>query len=108
MEQGSQEAKGGATHKPESTGVAGVVESVKEKAQDLASSVASRAEDAWDSTRQGAQRAYSAVADTTGNAIEGLNDYMSRYPYLTLMVGFGLGFLVAQAFSFGREGRRYS
>jgi hypothetical protein len=87
-------------NRPESGGAAGVVESVKEKAQDFASGVASTAGDAWDSARQGVQQAYSAVSDTAGEAFGQLTDFMRRYPFATLLVGFGLGFLTAQAFSF--------
>jgi hypothetical protein len=105
MEQGQKTPTGS---KPEG-GVAGVVESVKEKAQDLASGVASRAGDAWDSARQGAQQAYAAVADTAGDAFGEVTGFMRRYPMATLLVGFGLGFLAAQAFNFGGERRtRYS
>jgi ElaB/YqjD/DUF883 family membrane-anchored ribosome-binding protein len=107
LEQGhhAQESRPGGAGKSESGGVAGVVESVKEKAQDLASAAASRAEDAWDTARHGVQRAYSSVADTAENALDNVTDYMRRYPFLTLCVGFGLGFLVAQSFSFGRSQR---
>jgi hypothetical protein len=110
LEQGqpAQEAKGTKGGKQESTGAAGVVETVKEKAQDLASGAATTAEEMWDSTRHGVQRAYSAVADTAGEALEGVTDFMRRYPFATLMIGFGLGFLAAQALSFGRGESRYA
>jgi ElaB/YqjD/DUF883 family membrane-anchored ribosome-binding protein len=104
LEQG-QEAKGRSA-RPESTGMAGVVESVKEKAQDIASSAATQAEQAWESTRQGVQRAYSAVADTAGDAFAELTQFMRRYPLATLLVGFGLGFLAAQTISFRRSESR--
>jgi ElaB/YqjD/DUF883 family membrane-anchored ribosome-binding protein len=103
MEQGQ---KSPTSTKPDS-GVAGVVESVKEKAQDVASGVASRAEDVWDSARHGAQRAYSAVADTAGDAFGEVTDFMRRYPMATLAIGFGLGFLAAQALTLGRGQSRY-
>jgi hypothetical protein len=107
LEQGQQGAKTGGKQEAQG-GVAGVVEAVKERAQDIASGAAHRAEEAWDTARQGAQRAYSAVTSTAGDAFESLTDYMRRYPVVTLLAGFGLGFLVAQAFSFGgRSESRY-
>ena len=72
--------------------LSGAATTVKEKAQDAASSVASAAEGAWDSTR----RAASAVADTTENAWSDLTGLMRRYPFGTLFVGIGLGFLLSR------------
>jgi ElaB/YqjD/DUF883 family membrane-anchored ribosome-binding protein len=69
---------------------------VKDKAQGMASAVASTAEDAWDGTRQGVQRAASAVADTAGDAWGDLTGLMRRYPFGTLFVGIGVGFLVSR------------
>lgn len=100
IEQETKSSKGGG--KSEATGVAGVVESVKETAQDLASGAASRAGEAWESTRQGVQQAYSAVAGTAEDAFDELTSFMRRYPLATLAIGFGMGFLAAQAFSLGR------
>ncbi len=69
---------------------------VKDKAQGVASAVASTAEDAWDGTREGVQRAASAVAGTAGEAWGDLTGLMRRYPFGTLFVGIGAGFLLSR------------
>jgi ElaB/YqjD/DUF883 family membrane-anchored ribosome-binding protein len=63
---------------------------------EMASAVKEKAQDAWDSTREGVQQAASAVADTAGNAWGDLTGFMRRYPFGTLFVGIGVGFLLAQ------------
>jgi hypothetical protein len=69
---------------------------VKDNAQGMASSVASAAEDAWDTTRHGVQHAASTVAHTAGDAWGDLTGLMRRYPFGTLFVGVGIGFLVSR------------
>ncbi len=69
---------------------------VKDKAQDIASSVAETAGDAWDGTREQVQRAAGAVADTAGDAWGEVTGLMRRYPFGTLFVGIGVGFVLAQ------------
>jgi ElaB/YqjD/DUF883 family membrane-anchored ribosome-binding protein len=71
---------------------------VKEKAQDLASTVTSRAGEAWDTTRHTAQQAASRVAGTAEGAWEETTAFMRRYPVVTLCVGIGIGCLLAQFF----------
>ncbi len=89
--------------------LSGMACAVKEKAQDIASTVTSKAENAWDSTKQMG----SAVADTAENAWEQATDFMRRYPVATMCVGFGLGFLCARLMedmrssSFGRGMRGF-
>jgi ElaB/YqjD/DUF883 family membrane-anchored ribosome-binding protein len=89
--------------------LSGMASAVKEKAQDIASTVTSKAENAWDSTKQ----VGSAVADTAENAWEQATDFMRRYPIATMCVGFGLGFLFARLMeemrssSFGRGMRGF-
>jgi len=61
-----------------------------------ASAVASTAEEAWDSNRQGVQRAASAVADTAGDTWGEVTGLMRRYPCGTLFVGIGLGFALSR------------
>lgn len=87
----------GAAASPSTSG-AGVAGAVKERAQDLASSVARSAEDAWESTTEGVQRAASAVASTTGDAWQSVTECMSRYPLATFFTGLGVGFMLARAF----------
>ena len=74
----------------------GMASAVKDKVEDVASSVASTAEEAWDSTRQGVQHAASAVAHTAGDAWGEMTGLMSRYPFGTLCVGIGVGFLLSR------------
>ena len=73
------------------------METVKDKAQDFASSVADRAEDAWDGTKQSAQEWASSVADTAEDAWGGLNNFIRRYPVPSLLFALGLGFVLAEA-----------
>jgi ElaB/YqjD/DUF883 family membrane-anchored ribosome-binding protein len=74
----------------------GVVSAVKDKVEDVASSVASSAVEAWDSTRQGVQRAASGVAHTAEDAWGEMTGLMRRYPFGTLCVGVGVGFLLSR------------
>jgi ElaB/YqjD/DUF883 family membrane-anchored ribosome-binding protein len=71
---------------------------VKEKAQELASTVTSRAEEAWETTRHAAQQAASRVAGTAEDAWEQTAAFMRRYPAVTLFVGIGIGCLLSQLF----------
>ena len=72
---------------------AGVMESVKEGAENLASSVSSAAGQAWDATRQGAHQ----VADVAGDAFDGATEFMRRYPIATLAIGLCMGFTLGLA-----------
>jgi hypothetical protein len=65
----------------------GAASAVRDKVEDVASSVASTAEGAWDSTRQAA----SAVANTAGDAWGELTGLMRRYPFATFFLGVGCG-----------------
>jgi hypothetical protein len=65
---------------------------VKENIEGMASAVTSTAEDAWDTTREAA----SSVARTAGDAWGDLTGLMRRYPFGTLFVGLGLGFVLAR------------
>jgi ElaB/YqjD/DUF883 family membrane-anchored ribosome-binding protein len=71
---------------------------VKEKAQELASTVTSRAGEAWDTTRQATQQAASTVANTAEGAWDETAAFMRRYPIVTLCVGIGIGCLLSQLF----------
>jgi hypothetical protein len=84
------------SHKPNEGAPGGVVSAVTGKVGDVASSVASTAEEAWDSTRQGVQRAASQVADTAGDAWGEVTGLMRKYPFGTLFVGIGVGFLLSR------------
>ena len=70
----------------------GVTSAVKDKVGDVASSVASTAEDAWNSTREGTRQA----AHMAGDAWDEMTGLMRRYPFGTLCVGIGVGFLLSR------------
>ena len=76
---------------------AGVVGTVVEGAENVASSVGSAAGQAWDATKHGAQKAATAVADAAETAWDSTTGFMRRYPFATLAIGFGLGFMVCLA-----------
>ncbi len=79
----------------------GVASGLMDKAQELASNLGTKAGDAWDSTRQGVRQAASTVADRAEDAFESVTGFMRRYPIATLGVGFGLGFLIGRLISRG-------
>ncbi len=70
----------------------GLASAVKNKVEDVGSSVASTAEEAWDSTRHAA----SAVAHTASDAWGEVTGLMRRYPFGTLFVGIGFGLLLSR------------
>lgn len=89
---------GGGTHgggKPEESG--GVMGAVMEGAENIASSVASYAGQAWDATRSGAQSAGTAVAHGAEVAWDSTTDFMRRYPIVTLAAGVSIGFMLCMA-----------
>jgi hypothetical protein len=90
--------------RPEESGASGMVETMKEKAQDFASDAASRAQETWETTRQGAQQAATAAED----AFFGFRDFLGRYPFATLCAGIGFGFLLARAFDMMSDTSRYT
>jgi hypothetical protein len=69
-----------------------MVTSVKDNVQGMASAVTATAEEAWDSTRQAA----SSVARTAENAWDDVTGLMRRYPFGTLFVGIGIGFVMCR------------
>jgi ElaB/YqjD/DUF883 family membrane-anchored ribosome-binding protein len=77
----------------------GLAGSVLEGAQNVASNVGHAAEQAWDTTKQYAQQAGTAVANAAETAWDSTTTFMRRYPFATLAIGFGLGFLVCMAVS---------
>jgi hypothetical protein len=75
----------------------GVMGVVAGKAQDLASGLASAAEQAWESTSEGAQHAASAVAHGAENGWGSVRGCMSRYPLATFFIGVGVGAMAVMA-----------
>jgi len=92
-------------HKTNEGTLGGMASAVKDKVEDAAGSVASTAEEAWDSTREGIQRTASTVAHTAGDAWGEMTGLMRRYPFGTLCVGIGVGFLLSRLLGHPREGR---
>lgn len=99
----------------ESSGASGGgMSGLMDKAQELASNLGTKAEDAWDSTRHGVQRAASTVAGTAEDAFASATECMRRYPIATLCAGFGVGFLIGRLVAqrgrldFFRGGSRYN
>jgi hypothetical protein len=82
-------------------GTTGVMETLKEKAGDVAGQVREKAQDvasgarqAWDTTRHKAQEWGSDLADTAGDAWEGMGNFIRRYPVGSLLGAFAIGFLL--------------
>lgn len=87
------------------TGTAGgMMGTMKDKAQDVASSVMSSAEDAWDSTRHMAENVASSVATTAEDAWDSMISCMRRWPLSTFGAGIALGVLL----TLGLQGSRRS
>jgi hypothetical protein len=85
------------------SGAAGVMGSIRDKASDVASSVASRAEDAWANTRHMAENVASSVADTAEDAWGSMVSCMRRYPLATFGAGIALGCLLTLALTSSRS-----
>ena len=90
---------GGPGARQEESALSGVVGTITDKAQDLATSVASRAGDAWSGTMHGAQQAGTAVASTAGDAWGEVRTFMRRYPAATFVVGAVAGAVFARLLS---------
>src|SRR5687768_9619853 len=84
-------AHGGGKQEESSGGVMGAV---MEGAENLASSVAGYAGQAWDATRSGVQTGASAVAQGAGVAFDSTTEFMRRYPIVTLAAGMSIGFML--------------
>jgi len=93
--------QGGATEtlRQAASAVGDVAGQVKEKVQDLASGVAGRVEDAWDTTRQGVSQGASAVVGRADDFWTGMTDLVRRYPVASVAVAFGLGCLTSACFN---------
>jgi len=92
---------------------AGTLANVKDKARDLAATVADKAESAWETTRQQTQAFAATVSDQAehawdrtrqqaqewadvasvraADALETTTDFIRRYPIQTLLAVFGIG-----------------
>ena len=99
-QQGSRMSTATGTSQPrgEEGTVGSMAASVKDKAQELASTVTSRAEAAWDTTKQTAQQAASAAVSRAENTWDEVAGLMRRYPVASLCVGIAVGFALSQLF----------
>lgn len=95
---------GGTSHRPQpqsqQTTPGGVVEAATQKVQEMASSAASQAGKAWESTRRGVQEMTSQVTSGAEEAWGSMNDFMRRYPIPVFLAGIGIGFLLARVFDY--------
>ena len=83
--------------RPESTSGTSTLSNVAEGAQNIASSVAETAGEAWEATKHGAQQVGSMVAGAAETAWEDTVAFLRRYPVATLCAGICLGFVLALA-----------
>jgi ElaB/YqjD/DUF883 family membrane-anchored ribosome-binding protein len=73
-----------------SSGASDIAGQVRDTAQDWARTAGSSAQQAWDTTRQFA----SNVADRAGDYWDGAGSFVRRYPFATVLCAFGAGFLL--------------
>ena len=99
-----------ATRRGQTGSESGVLETVKEKAQDVAAGAAALAGRAKDTAQEWAEAAgdvacqaggtvqewAGAAYDTAGDWGQDLTRLVRRHPLPSLLIGFGLGFLLAQ------------
>lgn len=83
----------------EESSAAGMMGAVKDRVKDLASGVAQKAEDAWDSTREHVSDWTSSAGRGVETAWDNVNGFFRRYPVPMFLAGIGLGFLLAKALS---------
>ena len=76
----------------------GILSGAAQATSDVAQSVASVAERAWETTSAEAQHAASAVAHKAEDAWDSVHNCMSRNPVAVFFTGIALGALVAMAF----------
>ncbi len=86
------------------SGAAGVASQVKEKVQEFGSSVAHGAQRAWEGTRDQAREWAHEGAEMAENAWEGLGDLIRRHPVPSLLIALGVGFVLGGGLGFA--GRR--
>jgi hypothetical protein len=79
----------------------GTMGAVKEKVQEWGSTVAGGAQQAWDATSRQTREWAGDVARTAENAWEGFGNTVRRYPVASLLIAFGVGFVLGGGLSFG-------
>jgi ElaB/YqjD/DUF883 family membrane-anchored ribosome-binding protein len=103
QQRGQDQGRGGAQTGNQGSGqsgttAAGMVGAIKDKAQDVASQVASTAGDAWESTRHTAENVASSVTTSAESAFDSMVACMRRNPLASFGAGVGLGILIGMAF----------
>jgi ElaB/YqjD/DUF883 family membrane-anchored ribosome-binding protein len=83
------------------SGAAGVAGQVKEKAQEWGSTVAQGAQRAWEGTRDQAREWASEAAEKAENAWEGLGSLIRRHPVPSLLIALGIGFVLGGGLGVG-------
>ena len=77
----------------------GMMGAVKDRVKDMASNVAEKAEQAWETTRDHVSDWASSAGQGVQSAWEGVDGFFRRYPIPMFFVGIGIGFLLAKALS---------
>jgi hypothetical protein len=91
-----QHSQGGQERRSEESS-GGTLGAVKDRVRDMASNVAEKAGEAWDTTREHVSEWASTAGQGVQNAWEGVNGFFRRYPIPMFFAGIGLGFLLARA-----------
>src|SRR5438270_5452900 len=89
------------------SGASEVAGQAKDSARNLASSAATGAEQAWEATRQQACDLASDVAHRAENAWDSAGSFVRRYPVACLFFAVGLGFLLAGGLAAGARRQRW-
>lgn len=84
------------TAKNLASGASDLANQAKDKAQDWAGTVADNASEAWDATRDGACDLANRVSDRTGDIINDFGIFVRRYPGASIVAALGVGFCLAQ------------
>jgi hypothetical protein len=86
----------------------GTMGALKEKAQELGSTIASGAQQAWDATSRQTREWAGDVARTAENAWEGFGNTIRRNPVASLLIAFGVGFVLGGGLGFGARRSNWS
>ena len=93
-----QHSQGGQERRSEEA-AGGMMGAVKDRVRDMASNVADKAGEAWDSTREHVSDWASTAGQGVQSAWQGIDGFFRRYPIPMFFAGIGLGFLLAKALS---------
>ena len=73
----------------------GVMDTLRENAGEWVSNAGNKMGDAWDTARQGFQQFGSNLPDA-GEAVDTVNDFITRYPLPSLLCAVAVGFLIGR------------